>query len=262
MAGFKLGHVFCYHSDVVRHRRNEKCGRSKVLSIPHQRHFCRKLSQIPQDLLWNLLDGQVFWLTEKLGDQFGDVVSLDTKHIIAWVKENNLKQFVEGSHDKTKQPKGDADCKLGCKKVRHQESPSKEGKPASEKVSVSEFYWGYASGIVATKVPSIGEFVLAEITNTFDHADITYFLPLMAQVENRLGRRPTYGTADAAYDAWYTHDYFYKEDRDGFAAIPLRNLTYHKSFDENGVVLCDADLPMYLRGTYTSHTASIKHQRG
>ena len=61
---------------------------------------------------------------------------------------------------------------------------------------------------------------------------------------------------------WYTHDYFYKEGEEGFAAIPLRNLAYHKSFDEKGVVLCEAKLAMHLRGTFISHTSSIKHQKG
>ncbi|MCZ7672148.1 MAG: hypothetical protein M5U34_35995 [Chloroflexi bacterium] len=38
----------------------------------------------------------------------------------------------------------------------------------------------------ATKVTGVGEFVLAEMTQTFDHGDSTYFLPLMGQVEQRL----------------------------------------------------------------------------
>lgn len=61
-------------------------------------------------------------------------------------------------------------------------TPTKEGQPTSEKVSIGEYYWGYASGVAATKVPSVGEFVLAELTQTFDYGDLTYFLPLMAQV--------------------------------------------------------------------------------
>ncbi|MEZ4644822.1 MAG: hypothetical protein R3E31_19175 [Chloroflexota bacterium] len=35
----------------------------------------------------------------------------------------------------------------------------------------------------------MGEFVLAEMTQTFDHGDATFFLPLMAQVEHRLDYR-------------------------------------------------------------------------
>ena len=51
---------------------------------------------------------------------FGDVVSLDTKHILAWVKENNPKAYVDERFDKTQQPRGDPDCKLGCKRRHNQ----------------------------------------------------------------------------------------------------------------------------------------------
>ncbi len=122
-------------------------------SLPSQRHFSRKLSEIPNEVLQNLLDGQVACLQAQLGFAFGQVVSVDTKHIVAWVKENNPKAFIkEGRFDKTQQPAGDPDCKLGCKRRHNQVTPAKEGQPGSEKVSVGEYYWGYASGVVATKV--------------------------------------------------------------------------------------------------------------
>ena len=50
-----------------------------------------------------------------LGVQAGECISLDTKHILAFVKENNPKAYLEDRYDKTKQPAGDADCKLGCR---------------------------------------------------------------------------------------------------------------------------------------------------
>jgi hypothetical protein len=71
-------------------------------------------------------------------------------------------------------------------------------------VSVGEFYWGYGSGVVATKVPDWGEFVLAELTQPFDQADVSYFFPLMADTERRLGGKPHFGAFDAALDAFYT----------------------------------------------------------
>ena len=77
----------------------------------------------------------------------------------------------------------------------HQSHPSQPGQ-------VGDFYWGYASGVIATKVPGWGEFVLAELTQTFDKSDPSYFFPLMQQVEQRLGRRPRLGAFDAAYDAF------------------------------------------------------------
>ena len=232
-------------------------------SLPTQRHFCHKLSVIPNDILQNLLDGQVTWLQARLGLQFGQVVALDTKHIVAWVRENNRKEFIkEGRFDKDHQPAGDPDCKLGCKRRRNQQTPAKEGRSATEKVSIGEYYWGYASGVVATKVPGVGEFVLAELTQTFDHGDATYFFPLMEQVERRLGFRPPFGAADAAFDSFYVYDYFHSSDHDGFAAVPLRQINQVRTFDEQGLPLCEANLPMALKGTYTNRTSLVQHQRG
>ena len=232
------------------------------MCLPSQQHFSKKLSRMPNEILQTLIDGQVRALREKLGGQFAQVVSIDTKHILAWVKENNLKAFVEERFDPKQQPKGDPDCKLGCKRKRNQ-TPAKEGTPANEKSSIGEYYWGYASGVVATKVPDVGEFVLAEMTQTFDYGDSTYFLPLMADVEQRLGHRPRYGTADAAFDSWYVHDYFHNRDHDGFAAVPLRQMKQgHRYFDEAGLPLCAASLAMPLASTFTNRTSMVQHQRG
>lgn len=170
--------------------------------------------------------------------------------------------YKEGRFDKTRQPAGDSDCKLGCKRRRNQQTPRKEGQPANEKVSIGEYYWGYASGVVATKVAGVGEFVLAELTQTFDHGDTTYFFPLMEQVEQRLGYRPPFGTADAAFDSFYVYDYFHSPEHDGFAAVPLRQINQVRHFDTAGLPLCAAGLAMTLHGTYTNRTSLLQHQRG
>jgi hypothetical protein len=239
------------------------CGFDVERSLPTQRIFSRKLSELPNDITQTLLDGQVSWLVERFGDTFGDVVSIDTKHILAWVKENNPKTYIkEGRFDKSQQPAGDPDCKLGCKRRRNQVTPTTEGQQVTQKVSVGEFYWGYASGVVATKVPAFGEFVVAELTQTFDHGDLTYFLPLMAQVEQRLGRRPRFGTADAAFDAFYVYDYFHSDEHDGFAAVPLRQMKHQRTFSEDGLPLCNAGLPMPPVSTFVSRTGLVQHRRG
>lgn len=234
------------------------------LCLPSQRHFSRKLSTLPNEILQTLLDGQVTWLQKRLGDGLGQTVSIDTKHILAWCRQNNPKAYIkEGRFDKTQQPQADPDCKLGCKRRRNQTTPTQEGQPATEKVSIGEYYWGYASGVVATKVANVGEFVLAELTQTFDCGDLTYFLPLMAQVEQRLGFRPPYGTADAAFDAWYVYEYFHSPEQDGFAAVPLRKMKQgQRFFDPNGLPLCPADLPMTLKSTFVNRTSLVQHQRG
>jgi len=238
-----------------------------LASLPTRQHFARVLRQLPNEWLQRLLDVQIAQLQEWLPTEFGQTISLDTKAILAWVKENNPKEYVkEGRFDKNRQPTGDPDCKVGCKR-RHKRlpaplaiTPTREGKSAASlPVSVGEFYWGYASGIVVTKVADWGEFVLAELTQTFDHGETTYFFPLMAQTERRLGFRPLYGALDAGFDAFYVYDFFHSPQHTGFAAVPFaeKGGNGRRQFDAAGLPLCAAGLPMPLKFTYMDRTTTI-----
>lgn len=231
-------------------------------SLSQPRHYNRILRKLRPDQLEFLHQGTVHLIRKALPDgvAFGQEVSVDTKHILAWVKENNPKDFIpEGRFDKTKQPVGDPDCKLGCKR-RHNKreskpthdgsetTPTQEGVPASS-ATVGEYYWGYGSGVVATKVPGYGEVVLAEQTQTFDRSDASYFHPLMAKVERTLGFAPPFGTLDAAFDAFYVYEYFHAAG--GFAAVPWADRADHrKQFDTEGLPLCGAGLPMPRKSTF------------
>jgi hypothetical protein len=241
-------------------------------SLADHRHFCRLLQTIPNASLQFLLDDTVRLLREALHDvapDFGDCVAVDTKNVIAWVQENNHKAYVKDRYDKTKQPKGDPDCRLGCKRRTNQvkgkqgveslPTPTTNPIPAKN-ARVAEFYWGYGSGVVSTKIDGWGEIVLAELTQTFDCSDVSYFTPLMAQVERRLGRRPRFGALDAAYDAFYIYEYF--DEAGGFAAVPFvdKGGRGKRDFDENGAPLCAAGLPMVLRCNFESRKALVPHQ--
>jgi hypothetical protein len=248
--------------------------------LPTIRHLTHMLRKLPQPVLQFLLGDTVHLIRQELselGVASGECISLDTKHILAWVKENNPKAYVEERFDKTKQPAGDPDCKLGCKRrhnrrkkgaeVEKTTTPNKNPIPAEDR-SVGEFYWGYGSGVVVTKVPGWGEFILAEMTQTFDKGDATYFFPLMAVTEQRLGFRPRYGTFDAAFDAWYVYDYFHREDDlVAFAAVPFSEKGGYKAkgrqFSSEGLPLCAAGLPMPLLFTFKDTTTClVEHQRG
>ena len=106
--------------------------------------------------------------------------------------------------------------------------------------------WGYASGVVATKAGGWGEFVLAELTQPFDQSDVSYFFPLMTEMERRLGSKPKRGALDAAFDA---HEYFHQAG--GFAAVPWADRQDHrKQFDHDGRPLCAAGLGMPLKSIF------------
>jgi hypothetical protein len=258
--------------------------------LPSSRQFSRILRTLDNAALQFLLDGTVSLIGHELPEdilspmrgtcRFGDVVAGDTKHIIAWVVENNPKVYIEDRYDKTRQPKGDPDCRLGCKKKRNRgeaeptetcaeavqspatppPTPTTDPVPAST-VRVGEYYWGYASGVIATKVPDWGEFVLAELTQPFDRSDVSYFFPLMGDAERRLGFRPPCGAFDMAFEAHYVYDYFHQAG--GFAAIRLSKRGDNtRQFDEAGLPLCKAGLAMPLKYAYMCRTTEVEHERG
>jgi hypothetical protein len=244
-------------------------------SLPTARHLTRMLRSTPNAVSQYLLDETVHLIRSELDNEindFGQAVSLDTKHILAWVRENNPKDYVQDRYDKEKQPPGDPDCRLGCKRRRNQCASSKEppptpsDNPVPPHISIGEYYWGYGSGVVATKVPGWGEFVLAELTLPFNQPDVAYFHPLMADTERRLGFRPRFGALDAAYDAFYVYEHFHRDDLglyEAFAAIPLsKRGGKRRQFDDQGLPLCDAGLAMPLKLTFTCKTTRVEHERG
>jgi hypothetical protein len=247
------------------------CGFDVEASLPTARHLTRMLRKIPNACLQYLLDETVRLLISELQDvapDFGHCISLDTKHILAWVKENNPKAYVKDRYDKDQQPTGDPDCKLGCKRKRnqcahHEATQTPLANPVSASTAkIGEYYWGYGSGVVATKVPGWGEFVLAELTQPFNCGDTTYFFPLMADVERRLGFRPKFGAFDGAFDAFYVYEHF--DQAGGFAAVPFSlKGNAKRTFDPQGLPLCQAGLPMPLKSTFISRTTSlIEHEKG
>jgi len=244
-------------------------------SLPTRQHLSQMLRRVPNASLQFLLADSVRLILRELEARHAlpiECVSLDTKHILAWVKENNPKAYVPDRFNKDKQPAGDPDCRLGCKRRHNRTSlpatPTRNPVPAQH-LKAGEYYWGYGSGVVVAKVPGWGEFVIAELTQPFDQGDVTYFFPLMHQTEERLGYRPRYATFDAAFDAWYVYAYFYREtDPDyGFAAVPFSEKGNYKAkqrqFAPTGEPLCAAGLIMPLKYTYTDRTRCIiEHECG
>ena len=245
-------------------------------SLPDPRHFCRMAHQLPQIAAQALLGDSVALILAELAalgvPEVGQCISLDTKHILAWVKENNPKLCLADRYDKTRQPHGYPDCRLGCKRKHNRQlpaplTPTTNPVPAAA-LQIGEYYWGYASGVVVTQVPGWGEFVLAEMTQPFDAPDVSYFFPLMAQTQARLGFRPRWGAFDAAFDAFYVYEYFHRpEDPFAFAAVPFSGRgggdREPRRFSPEGLPLCRAGLPMPLKFAFTDRTTTrVEHQRG
>ncbi len=238
-------------------------------SVPSRRQLCRVLRTLTPAALTFLLTSTVHLIRDALPTDpeapFGDLIAGDTKHIVAWVKENNPNRHAPDRANKTVQPPGDRDCKLGVKSrsnrtVPPPATPTTAPIPASQAVAQTEAYWGYASGIVVTRTAA-GTVVLAERMRPFNEGDMTYFTPLMAQTETCLGSRPRIGVWDAAFDSQETYTYF--DAAGGFAAVPLNARGQEaRTFDAAGNPCCAAGLGMPRQFAYQHRGDGAPHERG
>lgn len=181
-------------------------------SVPSARHLRRQLGALDTRVLATLLT-QTVQQAVVVMPGLGETVSMDTKHIYAHVKENNLRVEVKDRYDPTLQPPGDPDCRLGVKR-QHNQGDEHADAPADK-----EYVWGYGTGIAVTQTPDKDALVLGEMTQPFNANDVTYGLPLLHQAMCSLGFPPRNVTADAAFDAWYL--YQGPAELGGIAAIAL-----------------------------------------
>ncbi len=221
-------------------------------TVPSDRWLREKLHRLDPMLLASLLEQTVHALQDAIPG-LGEVVAFDVKHIYAWVRENNPREFMRDRFCKERQPKGDPDCRVGVKKSTNQEQPD-----GSKKV-VKEYLWGYGSGVAAATDPVYGDVVLAEYTLPFNEGDVTYYRPLFQRTVIALNSFPLHVTADAAYDYWYVYETV--AHGLGIAAIPL-NTHGHEDVphDPDGTPYCSRGLRM--SPTYQfQHTNGFRAQR-
>jgi hypothetical protein len=221
-------------------------------TLPCEYWFRQKLRTVDRTLLQALLTGTVHALQDEIPG-LGETVAFDVKHISAWVQENNERSSVKDRYDKTRQPKGDPDCKLGVKRSTNQEQS--DGSTKEKK----ELIWGYGTGVAASIVAEYGAVVLAECTQPFNENDIPSFRPLYRQTVLALQEYPTNLVGDAASDAWYVYEAAVRHD--GVAAVPLRQ-SPKTPFDRlpNGTPLCPIGLPMHPTLQF-NHTNGFRCQR-
>lgn len=218
-------------------------------TVPCDRWLRHKQQKMSNETLRALFKKTVEALQAEI-PTLGQTVVADVKHIYAWVKENNPREFVIDRFDPDQQPCGDPDCRLGVKRSSNQGDDQKQVQ--------KEYLWGYGSGVMAATSPEYGDVVLAEYTQPFNETDPTYFEPLYDRLVDNLGCRPLYFAADAAFDAWSIYQPF--AELDGLAAIPL-NLRGHPKprLGPAGFHLCPKGLEMQPSYQYT-HTKGYQAQ--
>lgn len=205
-------------------------------TVPCDRWLRHKQQWLANDTLQALFKQTVATLQTEIPG-LGQTVVADVKHIYAWVKANNPREFIKDRFDPDQQPSGDPDCRLGVKRSSNQEDATGQAKVQKE------YVWGYGSGLMAATDPEYGDVVLAEYTQPFNETDPTYFEPLYERVVANVGFRPLYFAADAAFDAWHIYQPF--AEMGGMAAIPL-NLRGHPEpqLGAGGFHLCPQALEM------------------
>jgi hypothetical protein len=181
-------------------------------SVPTARHLRRKLGQLDALVLDRLLRHTVQHAAD-LMPELGETVSIDTKHIYAYVKANNPRAHVKDRHDPTRQPPGDPDCRLGVKPIHNQDEAT------DQTTTTKEYLWGYGTGIAVAQTPDKDAIVLGDMTQPFNANDVTYALPVLHKAMLSLGFPPPNITADAGFDAWYI--YQGPAELGGIAAIAL-----------------------------------------
>lgn len=221
-------------------------------TVPSARHLRRKQQVLDHDIFTDLLHATIPLLRAEIPG-LGETIAVDVKHIYAWVRENNPRQYVTERFDPKQQPPGDPDCKLGVKRSTNQEQT--DGSTKEKK----EYLWGYGSGVTAATTPDYGDVVLAEFTQPFNENDVTYFEPLYRQAVVALNQYPINVTADAAYDAWYVYEKAARHG--GIGAVPL-NQHGHPTFqrETDGVPLCPIQLRMTPTFTF-AHTSGYRALR-
>ena|SRR5579859_7789355 len=221
-------------------------------TVPSDRWLREKLRRLDPALLHTLLQATIHALQAEIPG-LGEVVAFDVKHLYAWVRENNSRQYVKERYNPDVQPAGDPDCKLGVKRSTNHEQADGSTK------EIKEYLWGYGSGVAAATIPPYGDVVLAEYTQPFNENDVTYYRPLYQRAVVALGFYPTHVTADAAFDAWYVYECAARHD--GIGAVPL-NQHGHPVFerDTDGTPLCPIGLRMHPTYQF-DHTYGYRAQR-
>jgi hypothetical protein len=223
------------------------------------RHFRRKLQTIENQYLKLLLKHTVDQLAAQ-GLLNGTAIA-DTTEILAWVKENNLKQRVEHRFEKTRTIKGFPECSLGAKPIPGEKD--KHGKPKIR------YFWGEKQAALVEPT-AYGPAFLYEDVFTAKTPDVKTALPTLKPLVEKWKFRLKKFLADAAYDAFEIYQYVYAKDnpdnnREPAKAYIALNSRGHprlnRQFSENGNLICEANLEMTNGGQWFDNHKGYHRQK-
>jgi len=222
--------------------------------LPSRHRFEEFLHKTPNALLQDIRKQQIKTLV-KLGVISGKYLSIDSTPIVAWVKQNNPKVFVEGKFDKTKFPKGDPDARLGFMSLQKLKSNSKEQQAdlfqsSSNNKTVKRiiYFWGYRNHVI---FDSLSELPIFENTLPANVPDCKAIIPSFKELKKYLRLRPKGVLADAAYDAEYVRKYIRRSLKTkDFIPINPRSRRQDIKLTLHNTRVCIAGFEMYPWGKF------------
>ena len=185
-----------------------------------------ELQRVRQKLVQDLIDAGVIC---------GKTIAIDSCPIVVPLKENNLKTSVKDRFDKSKQPTGDPDARLGI--MIHYPTPFKK------KV---HYFWGYRNHVISdaeTELP------IWETTKQANVHEIKVAKTLIQQAKQRFKFKIDAVIADANFDAEHFLKFIIKELK-AKAIIPHnpRNKQSKGYQIQGNNIICEAGLIMYRKG--------------
>lgn len=222
---------------------------------PSRHRFEEFLHKIPNQLLQQIRRQQIETLVE-LGIISGKYLSIDSTPVIAWVKQNNPKVFVEGKFDKTKLPQGDPDARLGFMSVQKLTKYSKEQQleffnPSNRKKKDEKriiCFWGYRNHVIFDSLSELPVFEVTKAANVFD-SKVT--VPAFKALKEHFKLKPKGILGDAAHDSEYIRKYIRKTLKaKDFIPINPRAAKQDIKFTKHNTRVCVAGFEMYPWGKF------------
>jgi len=203
------------------------CGFDITKPLPSYWTFERFIKNIANDVLKQIMQTQVLRLVE-LNIITPENLGLDSTPEFANTKQNNPKSFDKNKFKKSKQPKGDKDCKLGIHTASNQHGENN-----------FEFYWGYKNHTLTDCKSGLP---IYEMTTTAEVHDSAVALDILNQTNSFLPIKGLNFIADKAYDVKNIYNKI-QELYDGKCFIPL-NKRNTKNTELLGVShpICEAGL--------------------